>query len=174
MPRAWRPSTGCWSTSPCPRWASGSPCSASWPATSATRPDAASHPLGHLWDQLNGPHRDRPALLALYRRIKNGPDGEPAGDQSCSVLQVLDALVQYRNGVFGHGAGRFEAFYDREMGPLLFPAANELLAEGLLDLLGPRGSRLVYLDRAAHARRGHASRSGCASWWACRASALPR
>src|SRR5262249_15819865 len=45
----------------------------------------------------------------------------------------------------GHGAGRFESFYDQEMGPLLFPAANELLAEGVLDVLGPRGSRLVYI-----------------------------
>ncbi len=40
---------------------------------------------------------------------------------------------------------RFESFYEQEMGPLLFPAANELLAEGMLDLLGPRGSRLVHL-----------------------------
>ena len=109
------------------------------------RPEAASHPLGHLWDQLNRPHRDRPALLALYRRIKNGPDGQPAGDQNCSIMQVLDALVQYRNVVFGHGGSRVESFYAEEMGPLLFPAANELLAEGVLNLLGPRGSRLVYL-----------------------------
>jgi serine/threonine protein kinase len=109
------------------------------------RADAASHPLGHVHRQLTTPRRDLPALLALYRRIKNGPDGAPAGAQACSVLQVFDALVQYRNGVFGHGAGRFESFYDQEMGPLLFPAANELLAEGTLDLLGPRGSRLVYL-----------------------------
>jgi hypothetical protein len=109
------------------------------------RPDAPSHSLGHLWGQLNHPHRDCPGLLVLYRRIKNGPDGEPARDQSCSLLQAFDALVQYRNGVFGHGAGRFEAFYADEMGPLLFPAANELLAEGMLDPLGPRGSRLAYL-----------------------------
>ncbi len=110
-----------------------------------TRPDAAAHPLGHLWDQLNRPHRDRPGLLALYRRIKNGLDGEPAGDQSCTLMQVIDALVPYRNAVFGHGAGRFESFYEQEMGPLLFPAANEMLAEGMLDMLGPRGSRLVHL-----------------------------
>ena len=32
------------------------------------------------------------------------------------------------------------------MGPLLFPAANEILAEGTFDLLGPRGSRLVYVS----------------------------
>ena len=89
--------------------------------------------------------RDLPAIVALYRRIKNGPDGEPAGDQSCSLLDLLDGLVQYRNGVFGHGASRFDAFYEQEMGPLLLPAASELLAEGVWDLLGPRGSRLVYL-----------------------------
>jgi hypothetical protein len=109
------------------------------------RPDAVAHPLGHLWGQLEPKHRDRPAILALYRRIKNGPDGEAAGDQSCSLLDLLDALVQYRNGVFGHGASRFDTFYEQEMGPLLLPAASELLAEGVWDFLGPRGSRLVYL-----------------------------
>ena len=109
------------------------------------RADAGSHPLGHVWGQLNRPYRDQPGLLALYRRIKNGLDGAPAGDQSCTPMQVLDCLVPYRNAVFGHGAGRFESFYEKEMGPLVFPAANELLAEGMLDVLGPRGSRLVHL-----------------------------
>jgi serine/threonine protein kinase len=109
------------------------------------RADAAAHPLGHLWGQLTTPRRDLDGVLALYRRIKNGPDGEPAGDQSCSLLQLFDALVQYRNEVFGHGGPRFEAFYARDMGPLLFPAANEVLAEGTLHPLGPPGSRLVYL-----------------------------
>jgi eukaryotic-like serine/threonine-protein kinase len=109
------------------------------------RVDAATHPLGHLWQQLDSQRRDLPGVLALYRRIKNGPDGVPGGDQRCSLLELLDALVQYRNGVFGHGAGRFESFYEQEMGPLLFPAADEILADGVFDLLGPRGSRLVYL-----------------------------
>jgi serine/threonine protein kinase/predicted negative regulator of RcsB-dependent stress response len=109
------------------------------------RPDASSHPLGHVWEQLSLKHQDRPALLALYRRIKNGPDGEPGGDAGCSLLEVLEALVQYRNGVFGHGAGRFGSFYEAEMGPLLFPAVNELLEEGFCQPLGPPGTRLVYL-----------------------------
>jgi serine/threonine protein kinase/tetratricopeptide (TPR) repeat protein len=108
-------------------------------------PDSASHPLGHLWAQLNQTYRDRPGLLALYRRIKNSVDGAPAGDESCTPMQVLDALIPYRNAVFGHGAGRAESFYEHEMGPLLFPAANELLAEGMLEVIGPRGSRLVQL-----------------------------
>src|SRR5262249_22008034 len=30
-----------------------------------------------------------------------------------------------------------------ELGPLLFPAVNDVLSEGVLDLLGPHGSRLV-------------------------------
>src|SRR5947209_3227189 len=60
------------------------------------RPDAASHPLGHLWEQLVSPRRDLAPVLALYRRIKNGPDGALAGDQVCSILQVLEALVTYR------------------------------------------------------------------------------
>jgi WD40 repeat protein/serine/threonine protein kinase/tetratricopeptide (TPR) repeat protein len=109
------------------------------------RADAATHPLGRLWGQLDSRRRDLPALLALHRRIKNGPDGEPGNEQGCSLLRLIDDLVQYRNAVFGHGAGRFESFYEREMGPLLAPAVNEVLAEGTLDLLGPPGSRLVYL-----------------------------
>ena len=104
------------------------------------RADAAVHPLGTLWGQLNRAFGEPTALLDLYRRIKNGPDGEPSGDRVCTPLKVIDALVPYRNGVFGHGAGRFAAFYEEDMGPLLFPAANEMLAEDVLSPLGPRGS----------------------------------
>ncbi len=65
-------------------------------------------------------------------------------------------MVQYRNGVFGHGASRFDAFYEHEMGPLLLPAVSELLAEGVWDLLGPRGSRLVYLTEVRTVQEGRA------------------
>jgi tetratricopeptide (TPR) repeat protein len=112
----------------------------------SARVDADTHPLGHLGRQLLAKHKSHPALLALYRRIKNGPDGQPGGDEGCSLLQLFEALVQYRNGVFGHGGPRFELFYEREMGPLFWPAANEIVAEGMLDFLGPRGSRLVYMS----------------------------
>jgi serine/threonine protein kinase/tetratricopeptide (TPR) repeat protein len=111
-----------------------------------SRVDAAVHPWGTLWNQLSATRKDCPAILALYRRLKNGPDGDLAADQSCSFYNVLDALVQYRNAVFGHGAARFETFYTEEMGPLLFPAINELLADGKLSILGPTSARLVYLD----------------------------
>ncbi len=114
------------------------------------RPDAASHPLGHLYTQLTASHRDRAGMIALYRRIKNGPDGAPAGDSTCSVQQLIEALVQYRNAVFGHGGARFESFYENQMGPLLFPAINELFDEGTLDILGPKGARLVYLSDLRH------------------------
>src|SRR5262249_23701903 len=89
--------------------------------------------------------RDLAPVTALYNRIKNGPDGQPANATGASLLELYDAIVGYRNGVFGHGAGRFDAFYEKEMGPLLFPAVTEVLAGGVLDALGPRGSRLVYL-----------------------------
>ena len=110
-----------------------------------TRPDASSHPLGHLWRELNEPRRDSSGLLGLYCRIKNGADGEPVAARQCSLLEVFDALVQYRNGVQGHGGPRFDSFYEKEMGPLLFPAVNDFLADGSFPLFGPRGSRLVYL-----------------------------
>ena len=120
------------------------------------RADASSHALGHLWSQLDTQRRDLPGILALYRRIKNGPDGQEAGDQSTSLVGLLDALVQYRNGVFGHGAGRFDSFYEQEMGPLLFPALNEILRADVLSLLGPAGTRLVYLSELrVHDERRH-------------------
>jgi serine/threonine protein kinase/tetratricopeptide (TPR) repeat protein len=112
-----------------------------------SRPDAAAHPLGHLWNQLSAVRRNAPGLLALYRRIKAGADGQVAGDQSCSILQVLEAVVLYRNGVFGHGGARFDAFYEKEMGPLLFPAVDELLEEGVFDAIGLAGARLVSLTQ---------------------------
>lgn len=78
-------------------------------------PDAASHPLGHVFAQLDAKHKMPSAIVGLYRRIKNGPDNPPAGDASCSLRQLFDAIVQYRNLVFGHGASRFESFYEQEM-----------------------------------------------------------
>lgn len=112
----------------------------------AERPDAATHSMGHLYGQLDAKRGDLEGVLALYQRIKNGPDGKPSGSRTCSLLQVIDSLVQYRNAVFGHGAGRVESFYENEMGPLLFPAINDFLADGVLDLIGRSGSRLVYLS----------------------------
>lgn len=111
----------------------------------AARVDAPSHPLGGLQAKLTQRRSDRSALTALYRRIKNGPDGAPTGDTTCSVLELFDALVPYRNGVFGHGSNRFETFYADDLGPLLFPALNEILSEGTLEILGPTGARLAYI-----------------------------
>jgi len=47
--------------------------------------------------------------------------------------------------VVGHGGPRFEDFYEREMGPLIFPAVNEVLSESFFDVLGPSGAHLAYL-----------------------------
>ena len=110
-----------------------------------TRAETTRHPLAHLWGQLTRQHRDKPGLVGLYQRIKHGADGDRAGDRSCSILAVLEALVPYRNGVFGHAAGRFESFYAQDMGPLLFPALNEILTDAVLAPIGPPGSRLIYL-----------------------------
>jgi hypothetical protein len=83
----------------------------------------------------NRPRQDA-GLVALYRRMKNGVDGQPAGDQSCSILKALDALVQYRNAVFGHGGPRYESFFtnvyaevDLEIGGAAFPVR----AQGITD-----------------------------------------
>ena len=110
------------------------------------RPDSAIQPMGHIWQQLTQKREDLPATLKLFNRISNGPDGEPTRKQSCSLLQLFDALVQYRNSVFGHGGQRFDAFYETEMGPLLLPTANEILQKGVFNYLGPDGSRLVFVN----------------------------
>jgi Ternary complex associated domain 9/WD domain, G-beta repeat/Anaphase-promoting complex subunit 4 WD40 domain len=107
------------------------------------RPDAAAHPLGHLWGQLNT-RRDGPGMLTLYRRITNRVDGPEGGDQRCSIFQLFDALVSSRNDL-AHGPPRPESFYLGKMNPLLWPALNELLDDGVLNFLGPTGSRLVHL-----------------------------
>ena len=113
-----------------------------------TRADASSHPLGRVWDQLSAKRRllEFPAIVALYGRIKNGPDGERTDAKTCSLLELFDAIVQYRNGVIGHSGGpRFDSFYENEMGPLLFPAANETLADGVFEPLGVKGATIVHV-----------------------------
>jgi serine/threonine protein kinase len=50
------------------------------------------------------------------------------------------------NIVFGHGANRSDIFYDKEMGPLLLPAVNEMLSEEIFTPLGTRKAYLVYLE----------------------------
>lgn len=111
----------------------------------AKRPDAATHPLGHVWDQLNQKRSDLAGTVDLFRRIKNGPQGKVSGAKSVSLLELFGSLVQYRNAVFGHGATRHEAFYENEMGPLLLRAVNDVVGEDVLRWLGPDGSRLIYV-----------------------------
>ncbi len=108
------------------------------------RPDPSVYPLCHLWDQLDRKRANLDGLLGLHRRIGNGVDGVPGSDQSCSAFQVFHSFVTYRNKIIGHGANRTDDFY-AELKSLIHGAANELLSEGVFDLLGPPGSRLVCL-----------------------------
>lgn len=112
-----------------------------------TSEDTKGHPLRMVWRQLTRKHSkaESPAILALYRRIKHGPDGKLSGESTCTLLDLFDKIVRYRNDVVGHGGPRFDAFFDTEMGPLMFPAVNEVLEEGTLDPMGPAGTRLVYM-----------------------------
>src|SRR5208282_882039 len=82
----------------------------------ADRPGPGVHPLAHFRPQLSAKRSDLPGVLALYRRVKNGPDGPPSGDRNCSLVDLLDALVQCRNAIFGHGGPRSEEYYAKEMG----------------------------------------------------------
>ncbi|MEM6552367.1 MAG: serine/threonine-protein kinase [Planctomycetota bacterium] len=112
----------------------------------AAQPD---HPLSTLHRALttNRYADDHPALLALYRAIKHGPDAPAAKAQACSLLDLFDALTQYRNAVFGHGGPRPETFYEQQMAPLLCAAAHDVLAPNVLPILGPEGSQLLHLQQ---------------------------
>ena len=105
------------------------------------------HPLRLVWRQLNRKQSvgDSPGIVALYRRIKHGPDGKLSADTTCTLLDLFDSIVRYRNDVVGHGGPRFDAFFENEMGPLMFPAVNEVLAERTFEPMGPPGTRLVYM-----------------------------
>lgn len=105
------------------------------------------HPLRPVWRQLNRKHSvgDSPGIVGLYRRIKHGPDGHLSADTKCNLLDLFDRIVRYRNDVVGHGGPRFDNFFDQEMGPLMFPAVNEVLDERNFDPMGPPGTRLVYM-----------------------------
>jgi|GEM_PF-2185803 len=105
------------------------------------------HPLRLVWRQLTRKHTlaDSPGIVSLFRRIKHGPDGKLSADSTCTLLDLFDKLVRYRNDVVGHGGPRFDAFFENEMGPLMFPAVNEVLNERNFEPMGPPGTRLVYM-----------------------------
>ncbi|MGB1124061.1 MAG: serine/threonine protein kinase [Phycisphaeraceae bacterium] len=105
------------------------------------------HPLRPVWRQLTRKHAigDAPGIVSLYRRIKHGPDGKLSADSKCNLLDLFDRLVRYRNDVVGHGGPRFDNFFEKEMGPLMFPAVNEVLSERNFEPMGPPGTRLVYM-----------------------------
>jgi len=121
-----------------------------------TSPDHKGHPLRSVWRRLTRKHNraDSPAIVGLYRRLKHGPDGKLSADTTCTLLDLFDKVVRYRNDVVGHGGPRFEAFFDNEMGPLMFPAVNEVLAEGVFDPLGISGTRLVYMTEMRMVEEG--------------------
>ncbi len=108
-----------------------------------------THPLGTLHRRLSQKHQhpDAPALLALYRNIKHGPDADPASDTSFTLLNLFDAVVRYRNAVMGHGGPRHTHFFNDRMVPLLMPAVDELLQPGMLDPLGEPDARLLDVQR---------------------------
>ncbi len=62
-------------------------------------------------------HATCPACWPSTAGSRTASTAQPAGDQSCSPLQVFDALVQYRNGVFGHGGPRFRLVLREGDGP---------------------------------------------------------
>ncbi|MEM6751271.1 MAG: hypothetical protein AAF612_12465, partial [Planctomycetota bacterium] len=86
-----------------------------------------------------------PALLELYRRMSTGPDERPSTSVRFRLLDLIDALVSYRNAVMGHGGPRAAEFYESRMGPLWFPALNEALSPGIWPCLGQEENRLVHL-----------------------------
>ena len=95
---------------------------------------------------------DDPALLALHELCArpDGPRGAPR--PTLSARELLDALVQYRNQVVGHGSQRMESFYEH---------AGEVLAQGLeaawrAGLFLPTDAKLVYVESIAIDARSRA------------------
>ena len=117
----------------------------------SNRPDAKDHPLGSLWDELKKKRKDLDGVIDLYRNIKNGPNSVSSGDQSCSLLEVYEKLVSYRNMVLGHGGHPTEAFY-QEKAPLFLPAVNDAVRHEVLSKLWPKDARLIYVNELRQVR----------------------
>ncbi|MBI3860444.1 MAG: serine/threonine-protein kinase [Planctomycetia bacterium] len=112
----------------------------------AERRETSAHPLAHVHGRLQAQRPDRPAILALYRRIRKGARDSAIAPASCSLLELFAAVARYGNEVFGPSGGRLNFFYTNEMAPLLLPAAVELIRTEGNSLLGPPGTRLVCID----------------------------
>lgn len=104
----------------------------------------SGHPWAHVFAQLNQQRSDDD-IVEFYRRIKNGIDKDPAGDQSCTLLELLDKLPGYRNDVIGHGGQRPDTFYVEEMEAILVAAVQQAFGPEHCGILGPSGSKLVII-----------------------------
>jgi hypothetical protein len=109
------------------------------------RADAGTHPMGHLWDQLNRERADLPALLALYQAMKLKMDEAPNADEPFSVRRILELVMAFRE-TQSSAEDASKTVADLEADATLISAINELLSEGVLDTIGPADSRLVWLD----------------------------
>jgi hypothetical protein len=111
-----------------------------------------ARPPGRLWGQLNDRRPAASAIASLCRQLEPSTGGgvepserEAPDDGSRSILAILDALVPVREVALGREVGPAQSAFDRDVRPLLLPAADELLADGTVDLLGPPGTQLLYV-----------------------------
>ena len=92
--------------------------------------NASLLPMGHIAGQLTKDQRPAPALQAWFEGgIEKGIFSSDVFKYN-GIFGYFSALVHYRNKIF-HSGQKLEAFYD-EMGPLLFNATLEAIANPLL------------------------------------------
>ena len=145
--RAYRPWIGCWRSQRCHRSANGFAffviCRALLRRASRCGLTSAGSPLEPTSNSASRFAGSRGSVSAIK---SNGP-GRRAGSRSelfhHAAHRCFRSVSQWR---FRAWREWIESFYESEMGPLLFPAANEVLAEGMLNMLGPRGTRLTYIN----------------------------
>lgn len=92
------------------------------------------------------------ALLALHALFVDPNASGAIARKSTSARELLDALVQYRNQVIGHGSQRTESFYERAGERL----ANALDAAWRAGIFLPSGAKLLYVESIALDARSRA------------------
>lgn len=111
-----------------------------------SRPDAASHPMGHLWDQLTEPRPDSDGMAELFQTLEVDLGDEPTAPHDFTLLRLLEIVMSFRHDEATKSPEGDETVISGTTDVQLLPALNEMFAPGVVDLLGPEGSRLVWIE----------------------------
>lgn len=108
------------------------------------RPDAGTHPYGHLEEQLSATRPDLAGLYGLHSHLEEILGDSPIDANQFSIRRALDSFIAYCEE--GKSEGDDDTITHLVPDSIILPALHELLDADNIQLLGPEGTRLLWIE----------------------------